>query len=379
MSTSPEPSSPSPSQAPSPAAGTRWQITSSAGFDALLLLGAAAGDIMQAERYADEIGWASRRLSETGRSALAALDQGLRVESGHLTGPTLVHAFSARPADSLADVITSAEDPDGLLHAALESSTYWGSDAMPSADRTRDLIPAVATVLREFDAAGFSEWWSDNFLAAIDASVARNREALTPFDLIPEQSHLLGRALDPQIDVVITHFAKPYGIRVTGQRFIAHHEYEPQTQLRNAAHEMFHPPFDLSAQQLWQRLEPLGSDPWMASVVTNHDPKYGYNSFHGIVDEDSTQALDQVVSERLGIAYEPATRWATFDGGMHVLAAALYHALKEDGFDARGGVYGDWLTDALDRELLSPPEVRRRAADVVGDEAVSRWDPERWA
>ena len=59
---------------------------------------------------------------------------------------------------------------------------------------------------------------------------------------------------------------------------------------------------------------------------------------------------------------------------MHVLAAALYQAMKEDGFDQRGGPYQDWLIGAFDRDMLTPAEVRRRAALIVGQAAVDRWD-----
>jgi hypothetical protein len=59
---------------------------------------------------------------------------------------------------------------------------------------------------------------------------------------------------------------------------------------------------------------------------------------------------------------------------MHMVAAALYHAIKDDGFDERGGVYADWLNDVLARGLLTPDEVRRRAREVVGEEAVAKWD-----
>lgn len=92
-----------------------------------------------------------------------------------------------------------------------------------------------------------------------------------------------------------------------------------------------------------------------------------------MVNEDSTQALDQIVAERLGFARDPALRWQHSDDGMHMLAAALYHAMKEDGFDQRGGRYHDWLVSALDRGLLTPEDVRRRAAEIVGQAAVDKW------
>ncbi|GAB3415731.1 hypothetical protein [Flindersiella endophytica] len=351
----------------------RWDVVSSTGLDAVLLLGAAAGDVMQAELYPGEIEWARERLSSSGLAALATLDQAMRVEGGHLVGPTLAYVFSAAPASTLADVIASAAEPRERLYDDLVASPSWADVGMPSWERILALFPAVLTVLRDLEAADFEAWWAASFRQPILDSISRNVKVLEPYDVITEQAKLLGVDLEPRIEVVITQFAQPYGIRVVGQRFIAHHSYDPAVQLRNAAHEIFHPPFDMGDIALWDRLRELRSDPWMASIVTNHDPKFGYNSFESIVNEDSTQALDQIVCERLGFAHDRVRRWGTFDGGMHLLAAALFDAMVEDGFAETGGVYGDWLTDALDRGLLTPAEVRRRAALIVGEEPVARW------
>lgn len=353
----------------------RWDVVSSTGLDAVLLLGAAAGDVMQAEIYPDEIGWVRERLSAPGLAALAELDQAMRVEGGHLIGPTLAYIFSAAPASTLADVITSAVELRERLYDELVASPSWSDAGMPTWERILELFPAVLTVLRDLEAADFEAWWTASFRQAIADSIPRNVEALEPYDVIIEQAKLLGIDLEPRIEVVIIQFAQPYGIRVVGQRFIAHHSYDPAVQLRNAAHEIFHPPFDMSDSALWDRLRELRSDPWMDSIVTNHDPKFGYNSFESIVNEDSTQALDQIVSERLGFAHDRVRRWGTFDGGMHLLAAALFDAMVEDGFAESGGVYGAWLAGALDRGLLTPAEVRRRAAAIAGEEAVARWRP----
>jgi hypothetical protein len=111
----------------------------------------------------------------------------------------------------------------------------------------------------------------------------------------------------------------------------------------------------------------------MHSIVHDHDPAFGYNSFEGVLNEDSTSALDQIVSERLGFARDPAERWQSVDDGMHMLAAALYHLMKEDEFAERGGNYPEWLDSVVDRGLLTPAEVKRRAAIVVGDAAVKKW------
>jgi hypothetical protein len=49
--------------------------------------------------------------------------------------------------------------------------------------------------------------------------------------------------------------------------------------------------------------------------------------------------------------------------------------MREDGFAERGGNYPDWLDSVVERGLLTPAEVKRRAAIVVGDAAVKKWSP----
>ena len=203
-----------------------------------------------------------------------------------------------------------------------------------------------------------------------------NKAAVQAFDIIPEQERLLGHKLSPKIEIFIANYSQPYGIRILGQRFIAYYGYDGETQLHIAAHEIFHPPFDRRDTELVKLLKALENDAWMKSIVDTHDPQFGYNSFMAIVDEDSTQALDQIVSEHLGFDNDPGERWRHSDGGMHVLAAAIYHAMKEDGFATDGGEYSAWFKSALERGLLSPESVRIRATHVIGQEAVEKWNPD---
>jgi hypothetical protein len=151
------------------------------------------------------------------------------------------------------------------------------------------------------------------------------------------------------------------------------HDYPLDSQLRVAAHEMFHPPFDLDDEGMWDALSDLKDDAWVQAIIEESNPAYGYSSFEGIVNEGSAQALDQIVAERLGFAQDPGERWRSADGGMHMLAAAFYHALKEEEFEKTGGEYAQWLMSALERGLLRPDSVRQRAAEIVGDQAVQRW------
>jgi hypothetical protein len=107
--------------------------------------------------------------------------------------------------------------------------------------------------------------------------------------------------------------------------------------------------------------------------VRGHNPAFGYTTVSGYVEEDAVQALEQVVSERLGFAHPAGDRWREGDDGMHVLAAAIYDLMRETGFAEKGGRFEKWFIDMVAAGRLIPSEVDRRARTVVGDEAVQRW------
>ena len=358
------------------AAVTEWNVQPAIGMDALLLIGAASGDVMQGHYYSKEIAAVRGEMSAEGLAALDTLDAVLRQKLGRLTGPTLAYFFSAGPVATLDDVIASAADPVAPLKPGHQASPNWDEKEFESALR---LMPAVHTALVALRDTGFVEQYRAETLPDIDEAIKGDYVDIVSQDIIPEQERLLGRELDPQVDIIIVNYAKPYGMRILGQRFVAYYGWDAETQLRIAAHEIFHPPYDKKDPELIELLAELRADPWMQSIVEDHDPQFGYNSFEGVVDEDSTQALDQIVSDRLGFARDPGARWRESDGGMHMFAAALYQAMRESGFADTGGNYSEWLKEALRSGLLSPSEVRRRATLIAGPNAVEAWGPHRSA
>ena len=349
---------------------TEWVVTAAAGMDALLMIGAASGDILQADIFEESIALMRGRMSAESVAAMDRLDQTLRVDGERLTGPFLAFLFSAGNVSTLDDVLASDMDPDTHLKPGLQASGNWDDGRYAEAV---ELMPDVILALEGLRAIGFEDWYENTIIPNVQAGVQRNLAAVSPYDIIPEQARLLSRELDPRIEILIVRFNQPYGIRIIGQRFISYYGWDAQIQLRVAAHEIFHPPFDLQDETLRAKSADWAADPWVQSIVENHNPGFGYNSLRGVVNEDSTQALDQIVAERLGFARDPSERWNTADDGMHMLAAALYHAMKEDGFDEAGGTYADWLSSALDRGMLTPEEVRRRATEIVGPAQVQYW------
>jgi hypothetical protein len=349
---------------------TRWNVHTCAGLDAIVFIGALTGNKLQRDHYSADVKLFRAQFDEEGLEAIERLTEFAEL-SGTLIGPNLALLFSAGPIDTLDDVILSAQEPETRLRPMLEKSQYWDSrEWVWYRDET---IPDVLTVLLALRDAGFESYWRNIAAPKLLLRVDLTREYLQRFDIIPEQERLLGRSLDPEIDVLLLYFSKPYGIRVTGQRFASHYSYPMDIQLRTATHEMFHPPFERGDMSIYAALDELRTDPWMMSILEDHDPALGYNTFPELLDESSTQALDQIVANRMGFGYGPGSRWRTTDGGMHMLAAAIYQMLREDRFDRTGGNYSEWLESAIERGMFTPEEVKRRAALITGQEAVNRW------
>ena len=352
---------------------TLWHVQAAAGLDAIVFIGALTENSLQHEHYEQHVEYIRPRLNGEASAALERLTEFAELH-GMLVGPNLALIFSAGPVESLDDVIASAREPDSRLRPGLETSEYW--DPREWRWVRDETLPDVLAVLRGLRDAGFESYWEDIAAPTLELRVEATRKYLQRFDIIPEHERLLGRPLDPEIDLFLLYFSKPYGIRVTGQRFASHHSYPMYIQLRTATHEMFHPPFERADQSVYERLEELRADPWMQSILTGHDPAIGYNTFPELLDESATQALDQLVADRMGFDQGPGARWRTADGGMHMLAAAIYQMLREDRFGETGGRFARWFDSAIGRGLFAPAEVKRRAALVVGQDAVDRWNRE---
>jgi len=352
---------------------TLWHVQTAAGLDAIVFIGALTGKSLQYGHYEREAEFVRSQLDGDATAALERLNEFAELH-GMLVGPNLALIFSAGPVDSLDDVIASARDPEARLRPGLETSEYW--DAREWTSLRDETLPDVLAVLLGLREAGFDAYWREIAQPTLEMRVEATRKYLQRFDIIPEHERLLGRSLDPEIDVFLLYFSRPYGIRVTGQRFASHHSYPMYIQLRTATHEMFHPPFERGDFSVYERLDELRTDPWMQSILNGHDPSIGYNTFPDLLDESATQALDQIVADRMGFDQGPGARWRTADGGMHMLAAAIYQMLRQDRFGETGGTFAEWFDAAIDRGLFTPAEVKRRAARIVGQDAVDRWNRE---
>ena len=349
---------------------TQWKVRTSEGFDAICFINPLSGDPFYADYYAAELAAFKPKLKP---ETIAIIEKWFKQAQsrGMLLGPNLCTTMSGAPDASLNDLVAALSDPEKIVRPPLEKSPYWDAGEWKN---FLSLCPDFIKVFSDFRAAGFSEFREGYIAPRAAKKLSALRTRLSGMDTIAEQERLLGRKFDdPSLEIILLYFSKPHGIKIQGQRFLPQNEYPDEIVLRNADHEMLHPPIDMDGPTSLGIQAALKADPLFVSIVTDHDKRFGYNSFEGIVNEDTVQALEQIVNERLGVGEPPAERWKESDDGMHVFAAGLYGLLKADGYDKTGGNIEHWMADALKGGKFAPASLHTSAARVLQRPADQLW------
>ena len=348
---------------------TRWRLGGSEGFDALCFLGPLSGKPFYARFYEQELAAFKPRLSQPATDALMSLHAEAD-KAGALLGPGLCTILSGGPTASLDDLIASTRAAETVLLPPYKGGAYWDEADWTRFTAGRERLLTVFEALKAADFAGFRH-------GLVDAALAWRAPALQArlagADVAAEPERLLGRRIDPQVEVVLLWFSKPHGVRVQGGRFLCHVDYPDDAIIRIAGHEGMHPPFDMKGPAAQAAYLVLEKDALLTRIIAEHDHAFGYNTLEGLLNEDTVQALDQIVGEHLGVAKPPAERWARSDDGMHVLAAGLYGLLKADGYDRTGGNIADWIRAAAKGGRLGPASLHAAAARVLGLPADQLW------
>jgi hypothetical protein len=357
-----------PACAVAPASRTRWKVRLSEGYDAICFLGALSGGELYLRYYKDEASAFRPRLPAAVAADIAALWKEAAEPVG-LFGPFLAVIFSSGHDESLASLIAASSRPE-ILRASYAASRNWDDKSWSWFVSIAPRLRAVFEAMRDADFAGFRRQLIGPAAATRPAEIAA---ALAPYDVISWEEKLTGRRFDPTIEVVLLYFSKPHGISTQGQSFLQALDYPLDTTVRIAAHEMLHPPIDMDGAAAKAALAVLERDPLITRIVGDHDPSFGYTTLQGMFDEDLVEALDQLISEQLGVAKLPATRWKEADDGMHVLAAGLYGLLKQDRWAERGGNIEKWIGEAARRGRLAPAVLHPVAAEVLQRPADRLW------
>lgn len=350
---------------------TRWKVRSSEGFDAIAFLGPLSGTELYLRFYAQEAAAFGSRLPEEIKQDIAKLWNAAGEQGFGLLGPNLSVLLSANGNDATLDTVLAAlEEREARIRPSYESSPYWKEQDWRWFDGAAPRLHRIFTAMRD---AGFASFRAERTGPELQERQARLQFALNGFDVITWQEKLTGRSFDPTIEIVLLEFSKPHGIKVQGQTFLQAADYDVATTVRIAAHEMLHPPVPMDGAAATAALAVLERDALITRIVRDHDPRFGYTSLDGLLNEDLTQALDQLISEALGVARNPVDRWRKSDDGMHVLAGAFYGLLRQDRWVETGGSIETWLAQAVARGRLAPAVMYPMAARVLERPVDKLW------
>ena len=352
-----------------PAFKTKWVVRGSEGFDALSFLSPLAGDPFYADYYREDVAAFSARMPGDAMAALKALKAKAK-GANILLSPFLDVRFSGGPDATIGDLVASLDQAETVLRPPLEGSPYWDPQSWAGFIAEAPTLRAILLAMRE---AGFPEFRAARFEAKAASRLPALRRTLAGFDVVGEVERFTGRVLEPTVEVVLLEYCKPHGIKVIGQKFLSAIDWKDDIVVRTAGHELLHPPVDLDGKAATAALAILREDALLQRIVKEHDPAFGYNSIEGVFDEDLASALDQLIAERLGVARDPAERWTSVDGGMHVLSAAFYGMMKRDGFARSGGDLERWLLAKAEGGWLAPAMLHGSASSVLGRPAGSLW------
>ncbi|WCM26890.1 hypothetical protein NDN01_23345 [Sphingomonas sp. QA11] len=350
---------------------TQWKVRSSEGLDAIAFLGPLSGTKLYTDIYGQDVAAFAPKLPDAVRNDIPKLWAAAGKEGFGLLGPTLSVLFSANGNDAtIGTLLTALRSRTDLILPSYKASPYWDAGNWAWFDAAAPRLDSIFSAMHD---AGFAAFRADRIGADLDTRIADMARALKGFDVISLQEKLTGRTFDPEIQIVLLHFCKPHGIKVQGQMFLQSAEYDTATTVRIAAHEMLHPPVKMDGPAATAALAIFARDPLIVKIVREHDPRWGYTTLEGMLNEDLAQALDQLISEALGVARNPADRWRKSDDGMHVLAAGLYGMLRQDRWVQTGGSIEQWLADAAAGGRLAPATFHPVAARVLERPVDALW------
>ena len=320
---------------------TDWRIEPSFKFDTLCFLGVLTGDPFYVGYYKTEYAEFEPQLTPDAQAALANLKRKIKDENHNIISAFLTLYFSATDDETLDDMLKTLQNSEGLKKN-FQQTPYFDDSGWKLYESIREDLKAVLSFLKNIH---FDDYWKRNILPKVQQKIRETVKDVSNYNVIAEVEKHLGSPLPSnQITIYLLYYSRPHGIKITGTRFITNIEYPFDIVMRNAIHEMMHPPFDLSRDRaLAEALNSLQEDVFLMDKVLHHNPSFGYNSFAGFIEEDCVQSLDQVISEKFKVELDARKRWKNNDDGMHVLAVALYSLMKEEHFTGERESFRDFL------------------------------------
>jgi hypothetical protein len=337
---------------------TDWDVRPSLKFDTLCALNVLSGDPYYLEYYRADYERLAKLFKPEELAAFANLKHRIKDENGGIISAQLALYFSAVDAETIPEMVRVVED-SSAMERNLKTTPYYDDEQWKVYDASR---PDLKAALLALERIHFETDWKQNALPPVEKARAAITAELPRYNIVPVIEAKLGKPLaSNRITVYLLYYSEPHGIKITGTRFLTHYSYPFRIVLRNAIHEMMHPPYDLAHDaELRKDLDSLRADPFLMNKVEHHDPSFGYNTLDGLVEEDSVQALEEVIAEHFGAGHDSRAYWREQDGGIHVFAVALYSLMQEQHFAEGSDPFPAFLKRMFREGKFAKGEIERR-------------------
>lgn len=335
---------------------TDWQIEPSLKYDALCFINTLTADSFYLKYYQFEYEKFEKKLNQQVKKALSNLKKRIKDEKRSTISAFFCLYFSAVDDKTLDDMLLTIENSQ-IMQKNLKKTPYYTAAGWRLYESVRDDLKTVLIFLKEVQ---FESYWKNYILPQVNETIRQIRRELPKYNITGEvEAHLGFKLPSHKITAYLLYFSKPHGIKITGTRYLTNVAWPQEIVLRNAVHEMMHPPYDLASdKELRKVIYLLKKDEFIMDKVINHNPSYGYNSFESFIEENCVQALEQIINEKLGLEVEAHKRWKETDEGMHVFAVALYSVMKKIKFNQKGEKFRDFLIRMILSGELAPGRIR---------------------
>ena len=336
---------------------TDWDVRPSFKYDAICVLNVLSGDPYYREYYPADYDRLSKQLRPEELAAFANLKHHIKDEHGGIISAQLALYFSAVDAESLDDLIKVVDD-SSAMQRNLKATPYYSEDGWKVYEASRPDLKAAFLALKRIH---FESDWEKESRPKVEQAIKTISADLPKYNVVPAVESVLGTPRPSnRITVYLLYYSKPHGIKITGTQFLTHYSYPFRIVLRNAIHEMMHPPYDLAHDaELRKDIDSLRSDRFLMDKVEHHDTSFGYNTLDGLVEEDCVQALEEVLGERFGVGHDSREYWREQDGGIHVFAVAIYSLMKDRKFDPSHEPFSSFLKRMFREGKLSDGAIQQ--------------------
>ncbi|MGA3350025.1 MAG: hypothetical protein ABSC33_13460 [Candidatus Sulfotelmatobacter sp.] len=344
---------------------TDWDLRPSFMFDTLCALNFLSGDKYYLDFYQSDYDRLSPQLRPRERAAFISLKHRIKDQNGGIISAQLALYFSATNAETLEDMIHVVKD-SSAMQRNLKATSYYSDDGWKVYEESRNDLEVAFKALKRIH---FEADWRKQALPSVEKARAAVAQDLPKYNVIPSIESVLGVPRPSnKITVYLLYYSKPHGIKITGARFLTHYSYPFRVVLRNAIHEMMHPPYDLAHDaSLRASLQSLRSDAFLMDKVEHHNRSFGYNSLEGLEEEDCVQALEQILAEPLGMGGNPRRYWKEQDDGVHVLAVAVYSLMKQQHFPDGHEMFPVFLNRMIQSGALSNGRIEQLNREFFAD------------